>query len=202
MIGKIKGELIQLSVPQVLVETASGVSYEIDISIPDCANLPQVGKLVEFYTHLVIREDQHLLFGFLKLEDRDCFRQLIKVSGIGPKIALALLSTLSFPELLSAIDSSDINTLCRTPGIGKKMAERMLLELKGKFQLKISADFITDTNILSPNNIKNDISNALNSLGYSDKEINPILKSLPNDIIDLGIGIKEALKLMTKNKSL
>jgi holliday junction DNA helicase RuvA len=200
MIGRISGQVLKVQPPQVLVDV-SGIGYEIDLPIPDCTSLPAVGANIIIYTHLVIREDAHSLYGFLTQNGRDCFRQLIKVSGIGPRIGLALLSSLSLNELELALANSDIDVLCRAPGVGKKMAERMLLELKGKLyfdnEFKVTADGV----ITAPDSgkmIRNDISNALLSLGYADKEIKEVLKNLPLDIIDLSSGIKEALKLLNR----
>ncbi|MFO0319120.1 MAG: Holliday junction branch migration protein RuvA [Neisseriaceae bacterium] len=199
MINRISGELISLKPPAVVVE-AFGVGYEIDLPMSDCCDLPDVGNKIIIHTHLVVREDAHLLFGFLKEQSRDCFRQLIKVSGIGPKIALALLSTLNANEVSFAINSADVATLCRTPGIGKKVAERILLELKGKtldggipsVSLSIGTSY----------SIHLDIANALSSLGYGEKETSLVIKQLPKDIVDLSSGIKEALKLLSKHNSL
>lgn len=197
MIGKISGSLIMLKPPLVIVET-HGLGYEIDLPISDCALLPVLGSQVGLYTHLVVREDAHSLYGFLQQETRDCFRTLIKVSGIGPKIALALLSTLNVNELHRALDQADLDMLCRTPGIGKKMAERMLLELKGK--LHIACDVTQSSgkmDIFVNNSVRADIANALISLGFNDKEIRATLKNLP-EVNDLSSGIKEALKLLNK----
>ena len=195
MIGRIQGKLIQLKPPQILVDVA-GVGYEIDLPIPDCAMLPVTGEIVTLYSHLVVREDAHALYGFLNLASRDCFRTLIKISGIGPRIALALLSTLTPDELQIALDQTDVTTLCRTPGIGKKMAERMILELKGK--LHIEREFTLDATLFNQSTIRPDIANALTSLGYNDKEITRIMQQLPLEISDLSTGIKEALRLLNK----
>ena len=200
MISILTGKLIELSPPQITL-SVGGVGYELDLPISHLAILPPVGSSITLYTHLVVREDAHLLFGFLNKADRDTFRQLIKVSGIGPRIALALLSTMNSQQLQSAIDNSDTNTLCLTPGIGKKMAERMLLELKGKL---ISNIEFSPTNGLfaegkqQETNIRKDIAHALESLGYNSKEISQVIKQLP-ELIDISQGIKEALKLLSKN---
>lgn len=193
MIGRLNGVLLQLRPPMVLVDVA-GVGYELDLPIPDCALLAKVGETVTIFTHLVIREDAHSLYGFINLENRDCFRSLIKVSGIGPRIALALLSTLTPDELHHALEDADVTTLCRTPGIGKKMAERMILELKGK--LHIDKGPSSNVDKIDANSLMyQDIANALASLGYADKEINRVIKGLPVGITDLSLGIKEALRL-------
>lgn len=196
MIGRISGVLLAIKPPMVMVDV-SGVGYELDLPIPDCATLAKIGEKVILFTHLVIREDAHSLYGFINLENRDCFRSLIKVSGIGPRIALALLSTLTPNELHIALENTDVTTLCRTPGIGKKMAERMILELKGK--LHIAREFAPNMDKVDANYVVyEDIANALASLGYADKEINRVIKTLPVGITDLSFGIKEALRLFNK----
>ncbi|AUR52247.1 Holliday junction branch migration protein RuvA [Aquella oligotrophica] len=198
MISILTGKLLEITPPQIIL-SCGGVGYELDLPISHIAQLPAIGHELQLYTHLVIREDAHLLFGFINKTERDCFRQLIKVSGIGPRIALALLSTMSSQQLQQAIEEADLNTLCLTPGIGKKMAERMLLELKGKLVGNI--DF-TPTNGLFNNkandgNIRKDIATALESLGYNSKEITQVIKQLP-ELTDISQGIKEALKLLGK----
>ena len=198
MISILTGILLEVTPPQITL-SCGGVGYELDLPISHIAQLPSIGHELQLYTHLVIREDAHLLFGFINKTERDCFRQLIKVSGIGPRIALALLSTMSSQQLQRAIEEADLNTLCLTPGIGKKMAERMLLELKGKLVSNI--DFTPTNGLFNPKtndgNIRKDISTALESLGYNTKEITQVIKQLP-ELTDLSQGIKEALKLLAK----
>lgn len=200
MINRISGDLVLLRPPVAVVE-AFGIGYEIDLPMPDCIDLPKLGEKVVLHTHLVIREDAHSLYGFLTQQARDCFRQLIRVSGIGPRIGLALLSTLNVEDITLAVSIGDTATLCRTPGVGKKVAERLLLELKGKM-----LGFKTPTDLISKDNmvysIHLDIINALASLGYNDKETSIVIKQLPANIVDLSSGIKEALKLLNKHKSL
>ncbi|MCC2645011.1 MAG: Holliday junction branch migration protein RuvA [Burkholderiales bacterium] len=200
MIGRLNGVILDLRPPHILLDVA-GVGYEIDVPISDCAKFEALNSSVTLYTHLVIREDAHSLFGFLTVHSRDSFRSLIKVSGVGPRIALALLSALSLNELHLALQNGDVDSLTRTPGIGKKLAERMLLELKGKLM------FAPDSNIhnVADNKVQtqlygimNDVRNALGSLGYNDKEINLVMKQLPDTITDLSSGIREALKLLNK----
>ena len=201
MIAILSGKLIDLTPPHIVL-MVGGVGYEIDLPISHLASLPTLGSEITLFTHQVVREDAHLLFGFLTKNERDCFRQLIKISGIGPRIALALLSTMNSQQLQQAIEEDDLNTLCLTPGIGKKMAERMLLELKGK--LNVALDFMPNNSLFSANkvsesSIRKDISNALESLGYNNKEISQVIKQLP-ELTDLSQGIKEALKLLSKTK--
>jgi Holliday junction DNA helicase RuvA len=201
MIALITGKLVELSPPQVII-LAGGVGYELDLPISHLAQLPPLGKEVTLFTHQVVREDAHLLFGFVDRAERNCFRQLIKISGIGPRIALALLSTMNSQQLYVAIEEDDANTLCLTPGVGKKMAERMLLELKGK--LSNTSGVLTATGLFAGSaqnqdtNIRKDIANALESLGYNNKEISQVIKQLP-ELNDLSQGIKESLKLLSKH---
>ena len=201
MIALITGKLVELSPPQVVI-LAGGVGYELDLPISHLAQLPPLGNEVTLFTHLVVREDAHLLFGFIDRAERNCFRQLIKISGIGPRIALALLSTMNSQQLYVAIEEDDANTLCLTPGVGKKMAERMLLELKGK--LSNTSGVLTATGLFAGSaqnqdtNIRKDIANALESLGYNNKEITQVIKQLP-ELNDLSQGIKESLKLLSKH---
>lgn len=200
MIGRLSGIILDISPPQVLLDV-SGVGYEIDVPVSDCARIESSNTNVILYTHLVIREDAHSLFGFLTVQSRDSFRSLIKVSGVGPRIALALLSTLSLNELQLALQNGDVASLSRTPGIGKKLAERMLLELKGKFIFEPEFDVQNTMQNLAHTKLSgiiNDIRNALNSLGYNDKEINLVMKQLPESITDLSSGIREALKLLNR----
>lgn len=200
MIGRLSGTLLSSRPPQILLDV-SGVGYEVDVPISDCAKLPDSGSVIVLYTHLVIREDAHALYGFLTVQSRDSFRSLIKVSGVGPRIALALLSTLSLNELNMALQNGDVTSLSRTPGIGKKLAERMLLELKGKFIFEPDFDADLLVKQFAGNTlpgIQSDIRNALSSLGYNDKEISAVIKQLPDSIADLSSGIKEALKLLNK----
>lgn len=199
MIATLTGKLSALIPPQIVINVG-GVGYEVDIPISHIAMLPPVGNEVMVYTHLVIREDAHLLFGFLSLQERNCFRQIIKISGIGPKIGLALLSTLNSEALQTAIDNQDATILCQTPGIGKKTAERMLLELQGKTLAQVNT--MNGAGGLfkaaEQNTVRSDIANALESLGYNAKEITAIMKQLPQDLDDLNQGIKQALKLLSK----
>ena len=201
MIALITGKLVELSPPQVII-LAGGVGYELDLPISHLAQLPPLSNEVTLFTHQVVREDAHLLFGFVDRAERNCFRQLIKISGIGPRIALALLSTMNSQQLYVAIEEDDANTLCLTPGVGKKMAERMLLELNGK--LSNTSGVLTATGLFAGSaqnqdtNIRKDIANALESLGYNNKEISQVIKQLP-ELNDLSQGIKESLKLLSKH---
>ncbi len=201
MLGRIHGKIVHMSPPQVIID-CGGVGYEIDLPMSDFADLPSVDNIITLFTHLQIREDAHNLYGFLTKMRRDCFRTLIKVSGIGPRIGLALLSTLTPVDIELALANNDTTSLCRTPGIGKKMAERMVLELKGKLVVshELTPSLLNAT--ANDNNnylIRQDIMHALSGLGYSDKEIMPVMKQLAPDMLDLAQAIKQALKILNKH---
>jgi holliday junction DNA helicase RuvA len=190
MIGRLTGQLVEKSPPQLLVDVA-GVGYEVDVPMSTFYNLPALGERVVLLTHFVVREDAQLLFGFLTASERNTFRQLIKISGVGPRMALALLSGLSVSELAQAITAQDSARLVKVPGIGKKTAERLLLELKGK----LGADLALPAHVA--NDAQADILQALVALGYSDREATAALKALPADI-GVSDGIKLALRSLAR----
>lgn len=191
MIGQIKGLIIKKSPTQVLID-CNGIGYEVDVPMSTFYDLPATGNQITLLTHLIVREDAHLLYGFATNEEREVFRQLIKVNGIGAKVALSILSGISLNELIDAIMHQKSNILVSIPGIGNKTAERLVLELKDKFKNIIESDAIS--NITSQTN---DIQNALISLGYSTKEAIGAVKNLPADI-SVNDGIKDALKFLSR----
>ena len=191
MIGQIKGFIIKKSPTQVLID-CNGIGYEVDVPMSTFYDLPATGNQITLLTHLIVREDAHLLYGFATNEEREVFRQLIKVNGIGAKVALSILSGISLNELIDAIMHQKSNILVSIPGIGNKTAERLVLELKDKFKNIIEGDSIS--NIASQTN---DIQNALISLGYSTKEAIAAVKNLPADI-SVNDGIKDALKFLSR----
>jgi len=191
MIGHIKGFIVNKKPTQVLID-CNGVGYEVDVPMSTFYDLPPVGEQVTLLTHLIVREDAHLLFGFATSEEREVFRQLIKVNGVGAKVALSILSGISLHELVDAIMNQNSNLLVSIPGIGNKTAERLVLELKGKF-----ANIIDDKSIQNTSSKTNDIQNALISLGYSTKEAISAVKNLPSDI-SINDGIKDALKFLSR----
>jgi holliday junction DNA helicase RuvA len=192
MIGRLAGTLIEKNPPQILLDV-QGVAYEIDVPMSTFYNLPNVGEKVALFTHLVVREDAHLLFGFGSENERRAFRQLIKISGIGARIALSVLSGLSVAELAQVVTMQEPGRLTKIPGIGKKTAERLLLELKDK----LGADLTTGISIHRPAPVTSDVLHALIALGYSDKEAVNAVKQLP-DGVALSDGIRQALKLLAK----
>ncbi|MEH0166203.1 Holliday junction branch migration protein RuvA [Paucibacter sp. JuS9] len=189
MIGKLTGVIAEKSPPLVLIDV-QGVGYEVDVPMSTFYNLGNLGDKVSLLTHFVVREDAQILFGFLTAEERTTFRQLIKISGVGPKMALSLLSGLSVAELSQAVSKQDSGRLVKVPGIGKKTAERLLLELKGK----LGPDLALPASVANDNQA--DILQALIALGYSDKEAAAALKALPPDV-GVSEGIKLAMKKLT-----
>ena len=192
MIGRISGILLDKTPPLALID-CNGVGYECEVPMSTFYLLPQVGEKVTLLTHFVVREDAQLLFGFGTNQERLMFRQLLKVNGIGAKSALAILSGLSIDELIQAVSLQEAGLLTRVPGIGKKTAERLLLELKDKFTLD-SALSIKGSGITS---ISQDVLNALIALGYNERESLNAVKSLDMNLT-VNDGIKQALKYLSK----
>jgi Holliday junction DNA helicase RuvA len=191
MIGKLTGTLAEKNPPQVLVD-CQGVGYEVDVPMSTFYNLPGVGEKVALLTHFVVREDAQILFGFGTAGERQAFRQLIRISGVGPRTALAVLSGMSVGDIAAAVTQQDAGRLVKIPGIGKKTAERLLLELKGR----IGAD-IGHAGGTAVDGAQADILQALVALGYSDKEAAAALKPLPKDV-GVSEGIKLALKALAR----
>jgi len=193
VIGRLSGILLEKLPPQIVVDV-SGVGYEVDVPMSSFYNLPATGEKVSLFTHFVVREDAQQLFGFLTLKERAAFRELIRISGVGPKLALSVLSGLSVDDLANCIALQDAGRLTRVPGIGKKTAERLLLELKGKL-----ADALPQAGGagLATATVANDALHALLALGYSDKEAVPALKLLPEGLT-LEESIRQALKLLAR----
>ncbi len=193
MIGRLSGTLVEKNPPQILLDV-QGVAYEVDVPMSTFYNLPNVGEKVTLFTHLVVREDAHLLFGFGSDSERRAFRLLIKISGIGARTALSVLSGLSVAELAQAVTLQESGRLTKIPGIGKKTAERLLLELKDK----LGADVTTAVGVNRAAPVSSDVLHALASLGYSDKEATHAVRQLPEGIA-VTDGIRQALRLLAKN---
>ncbi len=190
MIGRLTGILLEKNPPQVLLDV-HGVGYEVDVPMSTFYNLPACGEKITLLTHFVVREDGQYLYGFTSESERYAFRQLIKISGIGARMALAVLSGLSVSDLAQAIARQEVGRLIKVPGIGKKTAERLLLELKGKL-----ADALP-TAAFAMEDSQHDILNALLALGYNDREAAAATKPLPPGI-STSDGIRQALKLLSK----
>jgi holliday junction DNA helicase RuvA len=194
MIGRLAGILLEKKdPPQILVE-AGGVGYEVEVPMSTFYNLPANGERVVLLTHLVVREDAHLLYGFATDPERRAFRQLLKISGVGPRIALAVLSGMSVAELVEAVAAQETGRLVKVPGIGKKTAERLLLELKGK----LGTEFVGGVALNRQKPAVNDVVNALLGLGYSEKEAQLAVKHLPEGL-SVSEGIRAALKSLSKS---
>ena len=190
MIGRLTGTLLEKNPPQVIVDV-HGLGYEVDVPMSTFYNLPAIGEKVTLLTHFVVREDGHFLYGFASQSERFAFRQLVKISGIGARMALAVLSGLSVSDLAQAIARQETGRLVKVPGIGKKTAERLLLELKGKLTEAVpSAAFAVEDN-------QHDILNALLALGYNDREAAAAMKPLPAGL-STSDGIRQALKQLSK----
>lgn len=194
MIGRISGVLLEKNPPQLLVD-CQGVGYEVDVSMSTFYNLPVLGEKVVLFTHLVVREDAHLLFGFGSVEERKVFRQLIKISGVGARMALAILSGMSTADLAQAITLQETARLIKIPGVGKKTAERLLLELKGKLGVELNAPGAVAHSAAHTNA---DVLHALLALGYTEKEALSALKQVPAEL-SVSEGIKLALKALSKS---
>ena len=189
MIGRLSGRLVEKAPPHLLLDV-HGVGYELDVPMSTFYNLPALGETVTLLTHFVVREDAQILFGFLTAPERATFRELGKISGVGPRTALSILSGLSVIELAQAVTRQDGARLVKVPGIGKKTAERLLLELKGK----LGADLAAPAGALTQSEAQGDITQALQALGYNEREAQAALKALPADI-----GVSEGIKLALKS---
>ena len=190
MIGRLTGILLEKNPPQVLLDV-HGVGYEVDVPMSTFYNLPGNGEKVTLLTHFIVREDGQFLYGFASESERYAFRQLIKISGVGARMALAVLSGLSVGDLAQAIARQESGRLTKIPGLGKKTAERLLLELKGKLADALpSAAFAVEDS-------QHDILNALLALGYNDREASAAMKQLPAGL-STSDGIRQALKLLSK----
>jgi len=191
MIGKLTGTLLEKNPPEVLLD-CHGVGYEVQVPMSTFYNLPALGQQVSLLTQFIVREDAQLLYGFATAPERQAFRELIKIAGVGPRTALSILSGMGVQDLAQAVSLQEGARLVKVPGIGKKTAERLLLELKGKLGVDLGgarAHAATDAQA--------DILQALLALGYNDKEAAAALKALPADV-GVSDGIKLALKALAK----
>src|SRR5882672_2832302 len=192
MIGRIHGKLVEKHPPQIVVDVG-GVGYEVDVPMSTFYNLPATGAEISLYTHLAVREDAHQLYGFATEAERHAFRQLLKISGVGARTALSVLSGLSVSDLREAVVSQDSGRLTKIPGIGKKTSERLLLELRDKLDAVLVAPAAAKGDAQT-----GDISNALLALGYNDKEAGWAVKQLSPGLA-VADGIRQALKLLSKS---
>ena len=197
MIGRITGTLLEKSPPQIVVDVG-GVGYEIDVPMSTFYGLPATGQKVSLFTHFVVREDGHFLFGFATADERAAFRQLLKVSGVGARMALAVLSGMSVNDLAQAVAMQEAGRLVKIPGIGKKTAERLVLELRDKLGKALPTLAATlGSPAAAPGDDRGDILNALLALGYNEREALAAMKGLAEDV-SVSDGIRAALKLLAK----
>lgn len=194
MIGRIAGVLLEKHPPLVLVDVG-GVGYEIDVPMSTFYNLPALGEKVALHTQLIVREDAHQLYGFSTHDERAAFRQLLKISGVGPKLALTILSGMSVAELSHVVAAQEVGRLTRIPGIGKKTAERLLLELRDK--LPGAAAALLSSGTEPGPAARNDVLDALLALGYNEREASWAVKQLPANL-DVSDSIRQALKFLSK----
>jgi len=192
MIGRIQGVLLEKNPPQIIVD-CQGVGYEVEVPMSTFYNLPATGERVALLTHLLVREDAHLLYGFGTEGERRAFRQLLKISGVGARTSLAVLSGLSVAELAEAVTLQESGRLTRIPGIGKKTAERLLLELKDKLGVELT----TSVTASRPAPATSDMLRALLALGYSEKEAAAAVRQLPEGL-SVSDGIRQALKSLSR----
>jgi len=190
MIGRLTGLLAEKNPPEILLD-CNGVGYEVLVPMSTFYNLPGLGEKISLLTHFIVREDAQILYGFGNAAERAAFRQLIKISGVGPRTALSVLSGMSVQDLSQAVTMQEAGRILKVPGIGKKTAERLLLELKGK----LGADIGLPLSVAD--DAQSDILQALVALGYSDRDAALALKALPKDV-GVSDGIKLALKALAK----
>lgn len=199
MIGRLTGILIEKQAPEILLDV-QGVGYELLMPMTSFYNLPEIGQSVTLFTHFVVREDAHLLFGFGQKNDRSLFRELIKTNGVGPKLALAILSAMSVNDFAYAIEREELSKLIKIPGIGRKTAERLLVELKGKFKGQ-QQDFFIESNQLSApsqpsaqDSASEEAISALIALGYKPADAEKMVKKIAKADLSSEQLIREALK--------
>ena len=197
MIGRLTGTLLEKNPPTLMVDV-QGLGYEVDVPMSTFYNLPATGEKVSLHTHLIVREDGHLLFGFGTEGERAAFRQLLKISGIGARTALAVLSGMSVTELAQAVALQDAGRLTKVPGIGKKTAERLLLELRDRLPKTLSAGAVKVGAGDTAPDAASDIMNALLALGYNERETLSAMKALAPEV-SVADGIRQALKLLSKS---
>lgn len=201
MIGKIKGLVESKGTQHVLIDV-SGLCYELEVPLSTAFSLPSEGHPVELYTHFVVREDAQLLYGFKSKSDRDVFRILIRVNGVGPKLGIAILSGLSSSELSLCVASQDVAALVKLPGIGKKTAERLLIELKDKLQLDVSPEGLAAAGEVSPQieparQVETEAEAALVALGYKPVDASKMVKAAMEESETVEDVIKHALRSLS-----
>jgi Holliday junction DNA helicase RuvA len=200
MIGFLRGKLVLKQPPQ-LVMDVGGIGYELDAPMSTFYNLPPVGTELSLFTHLVVREDAHILFGFGSDRERRMFRELLKVSGVGPKLALGLLSGISVDSFLLCIEAGDADTLVKIPGVGRKTAERLIVEMRDRAKAFGEISFAVANGVVGQVSIggaQAEAFSALVALGYKPVEITRLLKSVDASATTTEDLIRHALKAATK----
>ncbi|QLC74304.1 Holliday junction branch migration protein RuvA [Pseudomonas sp. LPB0260] len=200
MIGRLRGTLAEKQPPHVMVDV-NGLGYELEVPMTTLYRLPAVGESLTLHTHLVVREDAHLLYGFFEKRERELFRELIRLNGVGPKLALALMSGLEVDELVRCVQAQDTSALVRVPGVGKKTAERLLVELKGRFKAweavpGMATLVVEPQGIAAVSSAENDAVSALISLGYKPQEASRAVSAIKEEGLSSEDMIRRALKGM------
>lgn len=198
MIGRLHGKILEKSPPEMVLDV-NGVGYELLLPMTSFYNLPSLNEETTIFTHLVVREDAHQLFGFAQKQDRTLFRELIKTNGVGPKLALAILSAMSVSQFATAIEQGELSKLTKIPGVGKKTAERLLVELKGKFKGLEQSDFFAEANsdqIIAQHTSEpvNEACDALIALGYKSSDAEKMIKKVNKTGMNAEQLIREALR--------
>lgn len=198
MISFLHGKLVEKK-PPIIVMDVQGVGYEVEVPMTTIYALPEIGNATKVYTHLAIRDDAHLLFGFATLDERTLFRTLIKVNGVGAKMALTILSGIEASEFARCVQDNDSATLVKLPGVGKKTAERLIIEMRDKLDGVINSDTVKSTPMQSSSsNVVDDATTALISLGYKPQEASKFVMAVVTDDMDSEAIIREALKASVK----
>ncbi len=194
MIAWLEGVLLSVK-PPVIVLNVAGVGYQLEAPMPTIYALPKVGEPLSLHVHMVVREDAQLLYGFLELQNRDVFRELLKISGVGPKVALAILSTFSSKDFFDCIASEDVTQLIAVPGIGKKTAERLMVEMKNRFEDQMSSIDVQDFS--TERSAKRDAIDALQALGYKQADVVRALKGIDANDMSSEQMIKAGLQVLS-----
>jgi Holliday junction DNA helicase RuvA len=200
VIGRLRGTLAEKQPPHVIVDV-NGLGYELEVPMTTLYRLPSLGEPLTLHIHLVVREDAHLLYGFFEKRERELFRELIRLNGVGPKLALALMSGLEVDELVRCVQAQDTSVLVKVPGVGKKTAERLLVELKDRFKAWETVPGMA-TLVVEPRGVnavssaENDAVSALISLGYKPQEASRAVSAVKEEGLSSEDMIRRALKGM------
>ncbi|HFD11025.1 MAG TPA: Holliday junction branch migration protein RuvA [Crenotrichaceae bacterium] len=193
MIGFLRGILVNKTAPQVLVDV-NGVGYNLLTPMSSFYNLPEIGQEIQLVTHLSIREDAHVLFGFLSEQERDLFRSLIRINGVGPKLALAILSGISIQDFQRCVYENNVTTLVKLPGIGKKTAERLIIEMRDRLPSVVKSNEAGIGNAETTENASSEAINALISLGFKEPDARRMVAKVAKDHLNSEEMIKLALQ--------